>query len=111
MQKIKLSKGLFALVSPEDYERVSKFNWTASNESRGGRKWYAIRFEMREGKRIKIRLHRFIMGLDKGDERVVDHLDGDGLDNRRCNLRVCTQRENMETAPGWRGSKVVCLFP
>ncbi len=42
MKQIRLTKGLFALVSPEDYDRLSQYKWTASHESRGT-KWYAIR--------------------------------------------------------------------
>jgi HNH endonuclease/AP2 domain len=41
----------------------------------------------------KIRLHRFITDCPKG--KVVDHINGNGLDNRRENLRICTHVENM----------------
>lgn len=104
MKKIPLSQGLFAIVSDEDFDRVNQFKWTASNESRGKKKWYAIRYEkMPDGKRKKIRMSRFILGLSDGDIRVVDHLDGDGLDNRRENLDVVYQDENMRRARGWSG--------
>lgn len=43
-----------------------------------------------------IRLHRFIMGLKYGDNREIDHINGDGLDNRRKNLRICTREDNMK---------------
>jgi hypothetical protein len=43
---------------------------------------------------VRILLHRFLMGLESGDPREVDHRDGNQLDNRRANLRVCTHREN-----------------
>jgi hypothetical protein len=48
------------------------------------------------GGRRKIRLHRFLMlGLDDNPNRVVDHINGDTLDNRRCNLRVLTKGANV----------------
>lgn len=104
MRKLKLSNGLFTFVSEQDFEAVSKFKWYASNESRDRKKWYAVRFE----NKVKIRLHRFIMGLERFNPLVVDHIDGDGLDNRRENLRVVTQRENMKNASGWKRKGELC---
>lgn len=101
MRKIKLSKGLFALVSDCDYDRVNEYKWCASHESRGT-KHYAVRFERVAGRNVKIRLHRFVMGLTKDSPLVVDHLDGDGLDCRRENLEVVTQKENMRRCTTWK---------
>lgn len=104
MRKIQLTKGKVALVSDEDFERVNAFKWCASQESKNGQKWYAIRQE--KGK--KIRMHRFIMGLPTGSEdpRVVHHRNDDGLDNRRENLEILdSQHENMGYSPGWRKKK------
>lgn len=105
MREIPLTKGKIALVSDEDYERVAAFRWCASNESRGT-KWYAIRWTRNaEGKQVKVRMHRFIMAdalalAESG--AVVDHLNHDPLDNRRENLEVISQEENMRRSPGWR---------
>lgn len=108
-KKIKLTQGRYALVSDEDFERVSALKWCASLESRGT-KTYAIRWE----KRTKIRMHRFILGLPPGkfdpEERVVDHINHDPLDNRRENLEIVTQEENMNRSAGWRKkSEEPCL--
>lgn len=113
VSKIKLTQGKFALVDPEDYERVSAFKWHASLESRGT-KYYAVRFCYDTGRRTKIRMHRFILGLPPGifdpEDRVVDHINNDSLDNRRENLEIVTQEENMNRSEGWRKkSEEPCL--
>jgi hypothetical protein len=46
-------------------------------------------------------MHREIMGAAEG--QVVDHINHDGLDNRRCNLRVCSHAENVRNQRGQRG--------
>lgn len=115
MKEIKLSKNKVALVDDEDFDRVNAFRWYASQESRNGKKWYAIRrvtVEVEDfpgikyNRRVKIRMHRFIMGL--GSEiieptgLVVDHGPGGTLDNRKENLEIVTQKVNMERAPNWK---------
>lgn len=108
MREIPLSKGMSALVDDEDYERVSQHKWYASNESRGT-KWYAIRRITIEGKRLKIRLHHFVLGIKSSDlapGEVVDHLDHNGLNCQKGNLERITQRENMLRSPGWKRAKL-----
>ena len=112
MKTIELTKGMQALVSDEDYERVSKFKWYANEQGRRGwEKHYAARnqrrFELAPGvKRKKSLMHRFIMGLELGDSRVVHHIDNDGLNNQRLNLEILEDNvENMNESAGWRGSQ------
>lgn len=54
------------------------------------------RSTLADGKRVEYRLHRVIAGLLTGDPREVDHVNGDPLDNRRANLRICTRAENAQ---------------
>lgn len=78
---------VFALVDDEDYPIVSRFAWSLN-----GRYAYA---SFSTGKRTHaIQMHRLISG-HLGDGLVVDHMDGNGLNNQKANLRPCTQGENM----------------
>jgi len=88
VKKIELSRGLVALIDDEDYPAISQFKWTASARN------YAYRVTQDSGKQSYHALHREIMGLQSGDSREVDHIDGDGLNNQRANLRICSHAEN-----------------
>ncbi len=83
---IALTKGLFAIVDAADYEEVNKYKWSAHI---AGANCYAARRD--KGKNLT--LHRFIMKPPKG--MYVDHIDGNGLNNRRSNLRICTAQQNQ----------------
>src|ERR1700741_607107 len=91
MKGIQLTQGKVALIDEEDFALVSPFSWDAfRNEDRG---WYA-----RKGAKPKEKdfMHRLICGLAQKDPRHGDHRNGDGLDNRRENLRVCTRAQNAQ---------------
>lgn len=84
-----MSQGFRAAVDDADYDRVSQYKWSAIQRGR-----YAVRSEtVAVGKRRIIYLHRFIMDAPEG--LTVDHINGNGLDNRRCNLRICSQGDNV----------------
>lgn len=86
MKQIPLSNGKYALVDDEDYPALSQYKWYFHHEG------YAVR-SFRKGTRIKqISMHRFLTNPPKG--RQVDHINGNRLDNRRTNLRICTSKEN-----------------
>lgn len=86
MKEIKLTQGKVALVDDEDYNWVNQKTWQAQVNHCGI--FYACSGYRRE------KMHRVIMGLQKGDKRQVDHINHNGLDNRRCNLRICTNAQN-----------------
>ncbi len=85
---ITLTKGKHALVDAADFERLNKHKWWAQHSNCGSSGWYAVR---QEGRR-RIYMHREVMNVPDGI--VVDHIQRNGLDNRQCNLRVCTPLEN-----------------
>lgn len=90
MKEIQLTQGKVALVDDEDFDRVSKFKWHAKE---GQRTWYAQKnLPAINGKRGMITLHQFLLGTRKG----IDHKDGNGLNNRKKNLRLATPIQNCQ---------------
>jgi hypothetical protein len=83
---IKITNGE-AQIDSDDYELVSKYKWHRNDLG------YAVWRGIVDGKKQTIRMHRLIMGAPKG--MVVDHINHDTLDNRKSNLRICLQAENM----------------
>ena len=91
--RVPLTKGLFALVDSADLDLVAGFSWHAkSKRSQPGRYYAQTTERTPTGKPVTFTLHRLLLDAKPGE--VVDHLNGDGLDNRRANLRLCTSREN-----------------
>lgn len=91
MREIGLNQGRIALVDDDDYARLAEHRWFVLQRSRGGTE-YAIRFEMRKGIRKSIWMHRVLLAVRDG--LYVDHINGNGLDNRRANLRLATISQN-----------------
>lgn len=90
MKKIVLTKGQYAIVDDEDFEYLNQWKWFASKDHNT---FYANR---RHGKTI-MQMHRLLMKPKKYE--VVDHINRNGLDNRRINLRICSSKENIRSAP------------
>lgn len=105
MAEIELTQGYIAIVDDEDFGQVSQFKWYAVKSKRH-RLVYAARSYWSNvgGKRKmnRIYLHQFING--KADGLFVDHKNGNGLDNRKCNLRFCTRSQNMANRRSLPGS-------
>lgn len=87
MKKIQLTKGQEAIIDDDDFERVSRHKWFAKLEY--GKYWYAS--TKLNGSHV--RMHRFILDCLES-KKVVDHINSNGLDNRKSNLRLCTTEQN-----------------
>jgi hypothetical protein len=78
------------LIDDEDCELVSRFSWYLTGKHEY--KKYLTSSIYAEGIYKTIRLHRLIMNPPKG--MFIDHIDGNTMDNRKKNLRICTNQEN-----------------
>lgn len=88
MRQIPLTQGYFAIVDDSDFERLSKFKWYY-HQGRAVRKPRTT-----DGKRRGfIWMHREVAKPD--EDKVIDHINGNTLDNRRGNLRICTRSQNQ----------------
>lgn len=88
MKKIPLSQGKVAIIDDSDYKLVaSQGSWYFDGNYAAQRKW------LKDEKRYESRrMHRWLLKTPAGMD--TDHINGDKLDNRRCNLRICTRSVN-----------------
>lgn len=105
MKKIPLSKGKFALVDDADFDWLNQWKWSVTKN--GKHHFYAERSRVdSNGKRSNIRMHRLILGLT--DRSILaDHIDGNGLNNQRSNLRPCTSSQNHMNSHTARSSSSI----
>lgn len=106
MRQIPLSQDRVVFVDDGDYELLNRHKWFAG-KSRGDNKYAARSVASRsegKSKTATILMHRIILDLQPGDKRECDHIDGDGLNNQRSNLRICTRRQNSRNQKKQKGS-------
>lgn len=83
--ELPLTQGKVTLIDDDDYELVSRYSWFPRTDKKSGTVYVVTKITVAR-KRKQIYLHRIIMEAKEG--QVVDHLNRDGLDNRRENLKL-----------------------
>lgn len=91
-------KGYEVLIDDEDAERILSRKWHLHGNGRE-HVYFATK-----GSGVYVRLHRFILGCSRGDGKIVDHINGDTLDNRKTNLRFVTPTQSQWNQHGHRDS-------
>jgi len=98
---IPLTQGYFAKVDEDDLERVTRHSWYATVDKN---KSYQTVYARATINGRAVPLQRFILEL--GDSNLVgDHINHDGLDNRKGNLRTVTKAQSMQNRRGWHNKK------
>ena len=94
MEIIKKTKhgNLIILLDDDIYNSIKENNYSICIQNSNRKNPYAYLQKYINGKCNRILLHRYI--LNPGNDKVVDHINHNTLDNRNCNLRICTTREN-----------------
>ena len=101
---------VFAEIDEDDVEKVSEYRWSPNTKS-SPHTTYAFSRTNRGNKSLL--LHRFIMGLGDFDEdkRVINHIDGNGLNNKKSNLEICDIMYNSQSSRRHHGShNVGCVY-
>ena len=105
MKEIQLTQGKVALVDDEDYDFLMQWKWHVIKPNRNN--YYVRRVVYYGKKRTSILMHREII---KCDGFIIDHISGNGLDNQKCNLRICkteqnvlNRRKNINNLSGYKG--------
>lgn len=89
-----LTRNRYAIVDNEDWDSLSQWKWhLVVAKHKSGTLFYARRAAYESGRQIIFLMHRIILKVPKG--LFTDHINGNGLDNRRKNLRSCIPRQNL----------------
>lgn len=93
MRTIELTRGYVTTVDDEDYEVLSQWHWQVRiAPKKNNTSYYAIRTDRTGEKPVTVMMHRAILQPPRG--LYVDHIDGNGLNNARGNLRLCNLSQN-----------------
>jgi hypothetical protein len=81
------------IIDNEDYEKFCEHTWYITHKHT---KYCRTNIYI-NGKKTTLKLHRFLMNLENGDERIINHIDGNGLNNVKSNLEICDQMYNTQS--------------
>ncbi|KKM26952.1 hypothetical protein LCGC14_1579570 [marine sediment metagenome] len=96
MRQISLTQGMYAIVDDEDYEWLMQIKW---NAMKSGKTYYAQSWNGEK----HLFIHRLV--LKAKDTQMVDHINRNGLDNRKSNLRFCTKGQNAQNGGLYKNCK------
>ena len=99
MKEIKLNKGFTTQVDNEDYEYLNQFKWYARKDKTT---FYVERNKTKKDPNRELKMSRLIMKPFKSLE--IDHIDRNGMNNQKNNLRVCNRTQNMRNRKSWSSS-------
>lgn len=105
MRRIKLTRGMYALVDNKNYYKLNKWKWYVLETDY---KFYAVHDLWINKKTVHILMHRYIMNTPKGF--VVDHKDGNGLNCLEENMRNCTSSQNQTNKKPYGKSKYMGVY-
>lgn len=94
MKEIRLNTGETVLCDDDDFEMLSTFSWYRVLPTKRCRHTYVRTCITKNGKRHSIMMHRMVMRV-YDSKIMIDHINNNSLDNRKCNLRVCSNSENL----------------
>ncbi|NIA17326.1 MAG: hypothetical protein GWO86_03155 [Planctomycetes bacterium] len=100
-RRIRLTRGKSTIVDQDDFEKLKQYKWHVHPVQDNGQNQYAIRTVQRGNKRCRCAMHRVISQAPEG--LFVDHINHNGLDNRRTNLRIVTAQQNSWNTRRGRG--------
>jgi len=113
MKKVRLTQAQYALVDDDDYEAINKHSWYAV---KGKHTYYAAYRGKRDknGYRLTYYMHRVLLGLppyplDK-NKLEVDHINKNGIDNRKCNIRIATKSGNAMNRDNRKLANIQCTY-
>jgi hypothetical protein len=92
MKEILLTQNQVALIDDDDYERVNQYKWCVQRTKGAS---YAVRKVVSGGRQEHILMHRFILGVSER-KICIDHINFNGLDNRKENIRACSYSQNIQ---------------
>lgn len=90
-RRIPVKQGQIAIVDPDDYQRLKKYKWYVC---KGKRTFYAVRYIPKQEEQSRKNAYMHYLVIDIPDGMYCDHINHNGLDNRKANLRAATPTQN-----------------
>lgn len=96
--------GTEILVDEDDFEFLNKYKWSITQKGHRRTVYARTNIKSENGRYYTERMHRLVLGVGKGEKVIVDHINGNGLDNRKSNLRKTDFSGNASNVPTHKGN-------